>query len=126
MKILNSQTLPSQEGFYFVKTKQAKYWQCLVRIVGKVPFLHISFKQSLFKTDDVNIISGDLTALDWSDVMILNYISTLELNDLERTALDLLRSGSKLQAVKYVKEKMNWGLVEAKNWCEELENRFPK
>lgn len=123
MKVSIHPELPKESGFYFVKTKQAQYWQCLVRIVGKVPFLHITFTQALFKTGDVDITTGDLTALDWSEVMTLDNVAN---NTLEREALDFMRSGQKLQAVKHVKEKTGWGLKEAKEWCDALQNQYLK
>jgi hypothetical protein len=123
MKIAKHPELPSESGFYFVKTKNAQYWQCLVRIVGKVPFLHITFTQSLFKTNDSDIITGDLTTLDWSEVMSLDNVSD---NTLEKEALDYMRDGAKLQAVKHVKEKTGWGLKESKEWCDALQAKYLK
>lgn len=113
--------LPKEEGFYFVKTKKAQYWQCLIYLKGKVPFLKVTNVKTLFKTSDEGITTGDLTELDWSEVMILNNIN---LTKLESEALELIREEKKLAAVKHVKDTLSWGLKEAKDFCDNLQDTY--
>jgi hypothetical protein len=122
--------IPAKEGFYFVKRKEAMYWQVFARVVGKAPFFRIAFSHSLFKTNDNDIMSGDITELDWSDVMELHeYDSILGkhfmgLNITEPQAkevISLINDGSKLAAVKFFKEITGFGLREAKDFCDNLQ-----
>lgn len=112
MKINKTNQLPTESGFYYVKTKTANYWQCLVRLTGTAPFLTICFAKSLFKTSDEDIVIRP-SDLDWSENMSLtnaNQDQIEELTDLENEALRIMREEGKLPAVKRVKELTNWGL----------------
>ena len=55
MKIQEINGMPTEEGFYFVRESNKKYWQCLVRLSGNAPFLEISTEKTLFKTTDTII-----------------------------------------------------------------------
>lgn len=121
--------IPAKEGFYFVKRKEAYYWQVFARVVGKAPFLRIAFSHSLFKTNDADIMTGDITELDWSEVMELDGVSTVlkhfkgvEISEENaKEVIKLLNENGKLHAVKFLKEVSGLGLKEAKDVCDNLE-----
>lgn len=115
--------LPQEAGFYFIKTPNARYWQCMIRITGKAPFLQIGAVKALFKSDDVDITCGDLTALEWSEAMKLDEINYPE-DEITRKVIDLMKGGAKLEAVKFVKDQKNWGLKEAKDYCDDIQKKY--
>jgi len=126
MKVNKTNQLPSESGFYFVKTKSVNYWQCLVRLNGNVPFLTVCFVKTLFKTTDEDIVR-DLTELDWSEVMVLDNANQDQIEVLDKTQLEAIRmmkEEGKLCAVKWVKEQFNWGLKDAKDYCDALQDKY--
>lgn len=128
MKINRTNTLPSESGFYFVKTKSANYWQCLIRLNGTAPFLTVGYIKTLFKTTDDEILR-DLTNLDWSEVMVLDNANQDHVEVLNKTQLEairMMREDGKLAAVKWVKEELTWGLKEAKDYCDALQEKYLK
>ena len=61
MKIQEINGMPTEEGFYFVRESDKKYWQCLVRIIGDAPFLRLATQNTLFKTtDEIKSLSNSL------------------------------------------------------------------
>lgn len=130
MKINRTNTLPSESGFYFVKTKSANYWQCLVRLNGTAPFLTVGYNKTLFKTTDDEILR-DLTNLDWSEVMVLDNANQDHVDVLDKTQLEAIRmmkdpNMGKLHAVKWIKEQFDWGLKDAKEYCDALQEKYIK
>lgn len=123
MKVIK-QSIPSVEGWYFIKHPNYPYWQCLVMLRGKAPFLKIINTLPLFFENQTSIALGDLNNLDWSELIELTDINSTVYGD--NQLIETMRSGNRLQAIKDHKELTGKGLKEAKEYCDVLYEKYVK
>ena len=117
--------LKLESGFHFVKTKDSKFWQCIAEIKGKAPFLRVGKVIPIFKnSDSVDILESEPTDLIWSIDINLSDTSFSSLSTLDKTVINLMKDGRKLQAVKLYKDETGLGLRESKDYCDNLQAKY--
>ena len=117
------QEIPQQQGWYFVKQSFVSYWQLLVLLTGKAPFLKVTKSNALINDNALTLLNGDLTELDWSEAIELDDVET---NTIDAEYIQMMREGSKLAAIKLLKERTGMGLKEAKEYCDNLQAKYLK
>ena len=73
MRIETIEGMPQEEGFYFARRKGKNYWECIIRVGGKAPFLNCYYECSLFKTTDS--IKNNLSDCIFSEKMELEKVN---------------------------------------------------
>lgn len=122
MKVIKKE-IPQEHGFYFAKQSFVGYWQLLITLSGKAPFLKVTKVSALINDNALSLVDTDLTQLDWSEVI---EISDVETNTFDAEYVEIMRGGEKLRAVKLLKERTGWGLKEAKEYCDALQAKYLK
>lgn len=61
-----------------------------------------------------------------SIIYTINSKTTLTLSELDKELVNMINSGSLLQAVKHLKDKSGWGLKESKDYCDNLKAKYCK
>ena len=133
MKVIKKE-IPQVQGWYFVKQNYVTYWQLLVYLTGKAPFLKITRSNALINDNALSLLNGDLTELDWSEPVELDWSEPVELDDVDTNTYDaeyieMMRVGSstysgKLAAIKLYKERTGIGLKEAKEYIDNLQDKY--
>lgn len=123
IRIIQSE-IPQVAGWYFVKSKEANFWQYMVLLEGQAPFLSVKTKLGLYDVECLRF-TNNLNDLAWSDkVAVANEIvendKRIDVNHL----IMLIQRSEKLLAVKTLKEWTGWGLKEAKEYCDDLQDKL--
>lgn len=123
IQIIQSE-IPQKVGWYFVKSKSVHFWQYMVLLEGQAPFLSIKTKIGLYDIE-CQKFPYNLNDLIWSDeIGITNVIiekdKRIDINQL----ISFIQRNEKLMAVKTLKEWTGWGLKEAKEYCDDLQDKL--
>ena len=123
IRIIQSE-IPQKAGWYFVKSNLTNFWQYMVLLEGEAPFLSVRTKLGLYDVECLKFPTK-LNDLIWSDEIavadvIVEVDKRIDVNHL----ITLIRRSEKLLAVKTLKEWTGWGLKEAKEYCDDLQDKI--